>query len=197
MGVVNASGPVSIPLIPTMRDKMLAGRPFVLDSGIRAMVLKSQQRVHEFQSCEPVDVVRRRELLELVFAEVGEGVEVRGALHVELGIRTTVGARTVLGAGVSITDVAPVVIGADVVVGAGVSISTLLLPHDPSKRVEKWAGGAPVSIGDNVWIGAGAVICPGVTIAAGAVVEAGAVVANDVEGNALVAGNPAKVIRRR
>lgn len=194
---MNASQPVSLPLIPTMRDRMMAGRPFVIDSGIRRLVVASQQRVHAYLSCEPADVERRATLLAEVFAEVGEGVEARGALHVELGFRTTVGERTVLGANLSVVDVAPVQIGADVVIGANASISTLLLPHDPAKRAEKWAGGAAVTIEDNVWIGAGAVVNPGVTIGAGAVVEAGAVVVSDVEPDTLVAGNPAKVIRRR
>ena len=194
---MNASQPVSLPLIPTMRDRMMAGRPFVLDSGIRRLVVVAQQRVHALLACDPVDAERRAELLAEVFAEVGDGVEVRGALHVELGFRTTVGERSVLGANLSVVDVAPVRIGADVVLGANVSITTLLLPHDPAKRAEKWAGGAPVTIGDNVWIGPGAVVNPGVTIGAGAVVEAGAVVVNDVEPQTLVAGNPAKLIRRR
>lgn len=197
MGDVNSTGPVNLPLIPTMRDKMMSGRPFVIDSGIRLMVAKAQQRAAEFNACEPVEVERRAALLAEVFGSVGEGVEARGPLHVELGVRTSVGDRTVLGPGFSVNDVAPVSIGADVVVGAHVSISTLLLPHDPSKRVEKWAGGAPVSIGDNVWIGAGVVIQPGVTIGENAVVEAGSVVVNDVEPDTLVAGNPAKLIRRR
>ncbi|MFC6153586.1 DapH/DapD/GlmU-related protein [Nocardioides yefusunii] len=194
---MNASQPVSLPLIPTMRSKMMAGRPFVIDSGIRRMVTASASRVHAFTACDPADTERRAQLLAAVFAEVGEGVEVRGALHVELGERTTVGARTVLGAGFSCVDYAPVAVGADVVIGANVSISTLLLPHDPDKRAEKWAGGAAVSIGDNVWIGAGVVINPGVTVGANAVVESGSVVVNDVEPDTLVAGNPAKLIRRR
>lgn len=194
---MNESQPVSLPLIPTMRSRMMAGRPFVVDSGIRRMVTASAARVHAFLACEPTDLERRTQLLHALFGTVGDDVEVRGVLHVELGERTTVGARTVLGAGFSCVDYAPVTIGADVVVGSNVSISTLLLPHDPAKRVEKWAGGAPVVIGDNVWIGAGAVINPGVRIGENAVVEAGAVVVNDVEADTLVAGNPATLIRRR
>lgn len=189
--------PVHIPLIPTMRDKMMAGRPFVIDSTVRAMVAKAQQRAAEFNACEPVEIERRAELLSELLGAVAPSVEVRGPLHVELGVRTSVGERTVIGPGVSLNDVAPVAIGADVVLGAHVSISTLLLPHDPSKRVEKWAGGAAVTIEDNVWIGAGAQIQPGVTIGRNAVIEAGAVVVNDVEPDTLVAGNPAKLIRRR
>ena len=169
----------------------MAGRPFVIDSGIRRLVVASQQRVHAYLSCEPADVERRATLLAEVFAEVGEGVEARGALHVELGFRTTVGERTVLGANLSVVDVAPVQIGADVVIGANASISTLLLPHDPAKRAEKWAGGAAVTIEDNVWIGAGAVVNPGVTIGAGAVVKENAVVPDGT----MMVGVPARAVR--
>lgn len=56
--------------------------------------------------------------------------------------------------------------------------------------------GVPVKIGNNVWIGGRAVICPGVTIGDNVVVGAGAVVVKDVPPNVLIGGNPAKIIRK-
>jgi maltose O-acetyltransferase len=55
--------------------------------------------------------------------------------------------------------------------------------------------GYPITIGDNVWIGGGAIICPGVSIGDNAVIAAGSVVTKDVKSNVLVGGNPAKFIK--
>ena len=69
----------------------------------------------------------------------------------------------------------------------------------PVKAEERYNGveyGFPVTIGDNCWIGAGAIICPNVKIGDNVVVGAGSVVVKDVESNTVVAGNPAKVIRK-
>ncbi len=54
----------------------------------------------------------------------------------------------------------------------------------------------PVTICNDVWVGGGAIICPGVTIGEGSTVAAGAVVPTDVEPFSLVGGNPARLIRR-
>jgi maltose O-acetyltransferase len=68
-------------------------------------------------------------------------------------------------------------------------------PLDPAARREGWEQGAPITIGNSVWIGGAAVICPGVTIGDEAVVGAGAVVTRDVPAGAVVVGNPARVVR--
>ena len=60
-----------------------------------------------------------------------------------------------------------------------------------------WRRAHPVAIGHDVWVGHGAIILPGRTIGTGAVVAAGAVVTKDVASYAIVAGNPARVIRQR
>ena len=68
---------------------------------------------------------------------------------------------------------------------------------DPTERRDKnLEHSRPVVIGDDVWVGGGAIILPGVTIGEGSTVAAGAVVTRDVEPFTLVAGNPARLLRR-
>lgn len=62
-------------------------------------------------------------------------------------------------------------------------------------RRERWETAAPITIGDNVWLGGGVIVCAGVTIAANTVVGAGSVVTRDLPEKVFAAGNPARVIR--
>ena len=77
-----------------------------------------------------------------------------------------------------------------------VQILTATHPIDPEPRRLGWEYAEPVTIGDNVWLGAGAIVCPGVTIGAGTVVGAGAVVTRDLPSDIVAVGAPARVLRR-
>jgi acetyltransferase-like isoleucine patch superfamily enzyme len=85
-------------------------------------------------------------------------------------------------------------IGDDVMIGPNVSIITTGHPLEPSQRRAVTIG-KPIAIERNVWIAAGATVIGGVTIGENSVVAAGSVVTKDVPPNALVGGNPARVIR--
>ena len=76
-----------------------------------------------------------------------------------------------------------------------VQLLTPTHPLEPELRRAKWEAAEPITIGDNVWLGGGVVVCPGVTIGADTVVGAGSVVLRDVPAGVLVAGVPARVVR--
>jgi len=82
-----------------------------------------------------------------------------------------------------------------VLFGPSVQIYTATHPIDAETR-RKWLESAkPVKIGSDVWIGGGAIVCPGVSIADRTVIGAGSVVTRDVPEGVLAAGNPCKIIR--
>ena len=99
--------------------------------------------------------------------------------------------------GIHCTVIGPVCIGNHVNLAQGITVTALNHTFkDTSKRIdEQGISTKPVVIGDDVWIGANAVILPDVTIGRHVVVAAGAVVTKDVPDYSLVAGVPAKVIR--
>ena len=77
--------------------------------------------------------------------------------------------------------------------GPNVTIAVTGHPIDPVRRGYMYA--LPVTIGDNVWVGAGAIICPGVTVGENTVIGAGSAVTKDLPANVVAAGNPCRVLR--
>jgi len=124
-----------------------------------------------------------------------EHTVVRPPLYVDYGVHIQVGARTFANFGLVALDVAEITIGHDVQIGPNVQLLTPIHPVEPEPRRNKLEAGKPISIGNNVWLGGGAIVCPGVTIGENAVVGAGAVVTSNLAANVLAVGNPARAIR--
>lgn len=96
----------------------------------------------------------------------------------------------------TILDVAQVTIGDNCLMAPNVAIYTAGHPIHPDSRNSMYEYGISVTIGNNVWIGGNAVICPGVTIGDNCVIGAGSVVTRDIPAWSVAAGNPARVIRK-
>lgn len=92
-------------------------------------------------------------------------------------------------------DVAPIKIGDNCMFGPLVQLYTATHPLDAKTRNSGLEFGNPITIGDNVWIGGGAIVFPGVTIGDNVVVSGGSVVTKSVPNNTLVGGNPAVVLK--
>lgn len=175
---------------------MLAGELYIADDPeLAADALRAAQLSDGFNSSGAAEAKTRRELLVKLLGEVGEGVEVRPPLRVEYGYQTTIGPGTFINFGACLLDVARITIGADVQIGPNVQLLTPTHPIDPELRRAKWEAAEPITIGDNVWLGGGAIVCPGVSIGANSVVGAGAVVSRDLPPNVVAVGNPARAIR--
>jgi maltose O-acetyltransferase len=116
-------------------------------------------------------------------------------LRCDFGRHTTIGARTFISFGLVLLDPAPITIGDDVKIGPNVQLLTATHPLDPKLRQAGWQSGEAITIGDNVWLGGGVIVCPGVSIGANTVVGAGSVVTADLPANVLAVGSPARVLR--
>ena len=150
---------------------------------------------HRLNSADPNDFDLRRELLTDLLGGFGEGSEIRPPFRCDYGRHTFVGARTFANFGLISLDVAAVRIGDDVQIGPNVQLLTAWHPVAAGPRRDKWEAASPITIGDNVWLGGGAIVLPGVTIGDNTVVGAGAVVTRDLPPNVVAVGNPARVIR--
>jgi maltose O-acetyltransferase len=135
---------------------------------------------------------QRHGLLVERFASVGEEALIRPPFFCDHGYNISLGAGAFLNYNCIILDVEPVLIGAGTAIGPAVQILTSDHPRDPRLRQQKVRFGLPVTIGANVWIGAGAIILPGITIGDDAIVGAGSIVTRDVPAGVTVVGNPAR-----
>jgi maltose O-acetyltransferase len=180
----------------TMRERMLAGELYVADDpelardADRAMTL-----THRLNTMDPVDGDARRALLTELLGAFGEQSEIRPPFRCDYGYQTFIGARTFANFGLICLDVATVTIGDDVQIGPNVQLLTPTHPVAAGPRRAKWEAALPITIGDNVWLGGGAIVLPGVTIGENTVVGAGAVVTRDLPPDVVAVGNPARVVR--
>ena len=180
----------------SMRDRMLAGELYLADDPeIQAEFQRGQALSEEYNRTPISGAVKRRELLEELLGGIGEGTEIRAPFHVDYGSRIFIGARTFANFGLMALDVAEIRIGDDVQIGPNVQLLTATHPTDPDLRRDKWESGEPISIGNNVWLGGGAIVLPGITIGDNTVVGAGAVVTRNLPSDVIAVGSPAHVVR--
>ncbi len=180
----------------SMRERMLAGDLYIADDPVLAAENQRAQALTEaFNRTPSSDPEARRKLLTELLHAYGEGSDIRPPFYCDYGYQTTIGARTFANFGLIILDVGQVLIGDDVQIGPRVQLLTATHPAEPGSRRDKWESAEPVSIGNNVWLGAGVIVCPGVSIGENSVVGAGSVVTGDVPPNVLAVGVPARVVR--
>eukprot|EP01035_Chromulina_nebulosa_P008903 gene8903-12034_t len=141
-------------------------------------------------------VNERLALLKAHFGAVGNDCVIRPPFFCDYGSNIVLGTKVFFNFNCVVLDVMPVIIGDNVLFGPAVHIYTATHPISAAER-RKWLESArPITIGSDVWVGGGAVICPGVTIGDRSVIGAGSVVTRDIPADVFAAGNPARVVRR-
>ena len=140
------------------------------------------------------DDAARRPILQQLFAAGGDDAYIQPPFYCDFGRHITLGRRVYFNFNCVILDVCAVAIGDFCFFGPAVQIYTALHPFDHAQRRTQEFG-KPVTIGDDVWVGGGAIVCPGVRIGSRTVIGAGSVVTRDVPEGVLAAGNPCRVIR--
>jgi maltose O-acetyltransferase len=174
---------------------MLAGDLYVADAEIEELARRGARLADAYGRVQPLDETAGRAVLAELLGSLGEGSSIRPPLYVDLGPNIHIGARTAVNYHLTALDVARITIGDDCLIGPNVQLLTPTHPVEPGPRRDKLEAARPITIGDNVWLGGGVVVCPGVTIGDNAVIGAGSVVTRDVPANVVAVGNPARVVR--
>lgn len=178
------------------RERMLAGEPYLADDPeLVAARVRARVDLARYNATDPADLTGRHALLAQLLGAIGPETEILSPFQCDYGGQIFVGARSFINFGGVILDSAPVRIGDDVQIGPGVQLMTPLHPLDPDERRTHREHAHPITVGDDVWLAAGVIVCPGVTIGDGTVVGAGSVVTRDLPARHLCVGSPCRVVR--
>ena len=186
-------------------EKIFAGQLFSpADPELKAIKLRSHELSLRYSMLMESEAALREKVLDELLPNKGKGVRMQGPIFFHYGVHTTIGDNFFANYNVTVQDDAPVTIGNNVMFGPNVTIVTPVHPMIASERrmminekgeKKSLCYARPVTIGNDVWVGANAVICGGVTIGDGVVIGAGAVVVKDIPANTFAGGNPCRVIR--
>lgn len=180
------------------KQKMRAGEPYRADDPeLAADDARARAWMVRYNASLAATPGARHAMLAELFRSVGPGAVIRPPFHCDYGANISLGRGVFLNFNCVILDGRDVVIGDLTQIGPGVQILTADHPRDPTQRRALLEFGRPVTVGANVWIGAGAILLPGVTVGDDAIIGAGSIVTRDVPAGATVAGNPARRLRAR
>jgi maltose O-acetyltransferase len=191
----------------TERERMLAGEPYnARDPELIEMAHRARALLARFHAMPSTDSEGRAALLASLLGGVGEAVWIEPPFFCDYGANVTIGAETFLNLNCVLLDSAEIRIGRNTMLGPGVQLLTPFHPLPARERVVAGATrapdrapyvtrAAPISIGDECWIGAGTLVMPGVTIGDGVTIGAGSIVTHDVPAGVLALGQPCRVRR--
>lgn len=177
-------------------QKMLSGE---LYNPLDPELVQARNRARDL--CQDLNLTRegqgeeRRSILCQLFGRGGDTVWMQPPFFCDYGTNIELGKRVFFNFNCVVLDVARVIVGDYTLFGPAVQIYTATHPFGAKlRRSQEFA--KPIEIGSDVWVGGGAIICPGVRIGSRSVIGAGSVVTKDITEDVFAAGNPCKVIRR-
>lgn len=186
-------------------EKIEAGLLFSpADQELKALKLRAHGLSAMYNRTYEDETERRQMLLAELLGALGEGGFLQGPIFFHYGVHTSIGRNFFANFNLTIQDDAKVTIGDRCNFGPGVTIVTPVHPmvaaeravmYDEKGQEKHLCYAKPVQIGNDCWLGANVVVCPGVTIGDGCVIGAGSVVTRDIPANHFAAGNPCRVIR--
>lgn len=175
----------------TARERMLAGELYdALDPELVEARAQARTLLASFNTTGD------RQALAALFGRLADDAIVEAPFHCDYGFNISFGTRFYANANCVFLDCASIEIGDHVLLGPGVHLYAATHPLDSAERRGGLELAKPITVGDDAWLGGGAIVLPGVRIGARAVVGAGSVVTRDVPADERVAGNPARPIGR-
>ncbi len=175
---------------------MLAGDLYdPSDPELSAQRTRARQLLDEFNRSAPDQVAERQALLRRLIPEQGNGLAIEPPFYCDYGQHISVGDRVFFNFNCVLLDPAPIRIGHDVLFGPAVQVYTATHPTDHTVRRQGLESALPIEIGNDIWIGGGAIILPGVRIGDHSIIGAGSVVTRSIPAGVLAVGNPCRVLR--
>lgn len=156
---------------------------------------KAKDLCHQYNQLRPSDRASQQEVLKKLLGKTGENFTLTAPFWCDYGYNIELGENFYANHNLVILDGAKVTFGDNVFIGPDCGFHTAGHPIDFERRNRGLEYAYSITVGDNVWIGAGVQVMPGVTIGSNVVIGGGSVVVKDIPGNCVAVGNPCKVIR--
>ncbi len=180
----------------TLKEKMASGEIyFCAEPELLAEQEKCLEKLYDFNQTRPSEREKRARILRELLGSVGEGCYIEPPFHANWGRNTHFGSHVYANFNLTLVDDTDIYVGDFVMFGPNVTVATAGHPVNPELRRKTAQFNIPVKIGNNVWIGAGAILLPGVCIGENSVIGAGSVVTKDIPSNVVAVGNPCRILR--
>ena len=182
----------------TEKEKMLKGLIYDAnyDSELIAERMECKELCRDYNDLRPKEMEARTALLRKLLGGVKGNLIIEQPFHCDYGYNISVGENFFANFNLVILDEAPVTFGDNVFVAPNCGFYTAGHPIDAVERHRGLEYARPITVGDNVWIGANVCVLPGVTIGDNCVIGAGSVVVKDIPANSVAVGNPCKVVKQ-
>lgn len=180
----------------TEKEKMLAGELYdPLDPQLVEDRLRTRLLIKELNDSREDEVEERNRILKELIPHAGKGLWLQPPFYCDYGSNMIVGERVFFNFNCVVLDVMEVKIGSRTLFGPNAQVYAATHPTNYKERSSGVEFAKPISIGEDVWVGGSAIICPGVSIGDRTIIGAGSVVTKDIPSDVFAAGNPCKVIR--
>jgi maltose O-acetyltransferase len=181
----------------TEKEKMLTGDYYnALDPQLSAERRRCRLLLKQLNDSRDDEVELRKRILDELLGAHGIEPWIEPPFYCDYGANMILGHGVFFNFNCVVLDVAQVKIGDGTLFGPNVQIYTATHPMDWQERAKGLEFGKPITIGSHVWVGGGAIFCPGVSVGDRTVIGAGSVVTKDIPSDVFAAGNPCKEIRK-
>ena len=180
----------------TEQEKMASGLLYdATDPALEAQRSRCKELCHQANQIPPLQQQARNALLRTILGRTGTHFTIEPSFWCDYGYHITLGEHFYANHNLVILDCAPVTFGDHVFIAPNCGFHTAGHPVDAARRNAGWEYARPITVGDDVWFGAGVQVLPGVTIGCDCVIGAGSVVTRDIPPHSVAAGNPCRVLR--
>ncbi|WP_080904081.1 sugar O-acetyltransferase [Parabacteroides sp. Marseille-P3160] len=165
------------------------------DPELLAERVACKEKCYDFNNLRPLQKKERETIVRQLFGRTSNSFTIESPFHCDYGYNIEIGENLFININCIILDEAKVILGDNVFIAPGCGFYTAGHPLDAERRNKGLEFAYPISIGNNVWIGAHVCVLPGVTIGDNTVIGAGSIVTKSIPSNVLAVGNPCKVVR--
>ncbi len=174
------------------RDKEL---PYICEVGPVLDLFHCKFWLRKLNKSIPFNLPKEWLIFKIIGLKAGKNCVIETPFRCAVGKNITIGDNFYCNTGCSFEDPGKITIGNDVFIGLNTCLCTAGHPVHPEARNTRFEYGIPITVGDNVWIGANVLVLPGVTIGDNTVIGGGSVVTKDIPANVVAVGNPCRVLR--